>query len=409
MKQKTLKQDFSRKYEIMFFLFISFEFITMITPPDKISQSITTQYLTTYEFGFAGHCLVGSFLTLFTKYITYKSIYIMAITSAVLLITLVSFLLGKVIRNSEDEIKNAMVIFTFLFLFSPFSITYLYGFHFSRFDTYWLMLTLLSIMVINKKYLRFLIPVFLAAAMLIHHGYISNYMPAVAIPLLYEMYKSKYKKDKVFLFALSCFTILLTFALCQFIKPDFDFATGKEFGEHLKKSTETVVSVGQINSEYFFEFKEWIVGIFRISESFALENLIPFCLCSFPFFIIFYYIWRYAYKNTEDKMMKFIIFLCMIAPGVFVISVMGAIDWDRWWASVMNTQFIIIFYLVYSKEDIIIAPLKKVVNYLKNHLLTLLLMAVFTNALTYSQILGLPLYTMDVDRFVDLFGNIDIR
>ena len=87
-------------------------------------------------------------------------------------------------------------------------------------------------------------------------------------------------------------------------------------------------------------------------------------------------------QNSTQK--KFIFILCSAAPKAFIPAAIFGNDWDRWWAAATNTQFILVFYFIYSGEITIMDYVKKIGNFFEKHSLLLLLIIIFTNSLTFS-------------------------
>lgn len=396
-----IKLKYSRfgYYELIIFLFLLFEFF--ILKPDEVFNTNTkTAYLLTYEFGFASQSLIGSIFTLFTKFITSRLIYITAIVSFLFLILLISLLLGNIIRNSQADAQVSTMIFIILFLSSPLSVTYLVGFHFGRLDTYWIILTLLGLILLKKPVLRWLIPILCAAAISIHQGYFFTYMPALLIPIFYELYKNKYSKSNYAILGLTCLTAVGLFAYFQFSPSKIPYARAVDFANHLSKITDFEPSAIMLHIGFFAPIKEWLFEyVWPITSSFALQLSVLFLVFSLPLIIIFIYIWRNSARHTHSKYLKFIFILSAFAPLIFVLSAIFVNDWDRYWAAIINNQFIILFYLIYSKETIVIDAVKLVGSFLNKHILVLLLIIVLTNSLTFS-------VTVNMFSFVHNSGKI---
>lgn len=370
--------------ELVIFAFLLFKFL-IITKERNVDSITTTYYLISYEFGFVSRAFIGSVFSLFTDYITNHMLYIVSIVMLLLLIAFISILLGGIIRRSSINLKNPILLFILLFLASPLSVTYLLGFHFGRLDLYWLLLTLLALVFMKKPVLRWFVPLICAIALCVHQGYMDTYMPALAIPLLYEVYKSNYSKKLIVIFSLSCITMIALFVYFQFFPSSIPFGNEIDFANHLSARADFDASLVMIHLEYFAEFpKQYIGYVWPVTASFALPLGAVLLAFSLPLIIVFGYLWKLSLKSTDKKFLKFIFYLCALAPLMFIPAAIVANDWDRWWAACINSQFILVFYFIYSKEKPLADSLEKIGNFFEKHLLLLISIVVFTNSLTFS-------------------------
>ena len=371
-------------YELSIFFFLLFNFIAM-TSENSTDSILKTHYLLTYEFGFGSRMLIGSIISLFTHHVTNHVIYIVGTISYVLLISFISLLLGGAIRKSPSSMKSTLIVFSVLFLASPLSVTYLLGGNFGRLDTYWFFITLLGLVFLKRPILQWMVPLLCAAAILVHQGYLFTYMPALAIPLLYEVYKHKFSKKSIAVFSLSCLAMILLFIFFQFFPSNIPFDNAIDFAAYLSKNSGFSPSALMLYFEYYAKFPTWFFD-FTLPQTlhYALPYGLTLLAFSAPLTIIFGYIWRQSIKHEENKFLKFIFILCVMAPLAFIPAAVFGNDWDRWWAAVVNNQFILIFYFIYSNESAVNDSVKKVGVFFEKHFLLLLMIIIFTNSLTFS-------------------------
>jgi len=379
------KIPLQERYEIFIFLFLFVEFIFMISEKD-LDRFVLTEYAVTYKFGLIPRAFIGSLISLFANKITSHAVYIMSIISFIILISQISLALGRLIRKSDPDIKLSVKIFAILFLASPLSVTYLLGGYFARLDMYWLIITLFSLFLLKRRTLRWTVPLLGAVAIMIHQGYLLTYMPALLIPMFYEIYRSKYSKKSIMLFGLSCISMLLILLFLMFAQKNLPFANAADFLKHISKNVEFPPDQQMIYCEYYCTFKQWTIHVvFPLLTYTALPVGLTLFAFSIPLIMIFGYIWKQCLRETKNKFLKFIFFLCASAPSLFILAAILGTDWDRWWAAVINNQFIIVFYFIFSKEKAVIDSVQKVGNFFKDHLLWLLLIMIFSNSLTFSK------------------------
>lgn len=385
--QKHAKNKFLSigRFEILIFLFLLLEFF-MLTAKNSMGTWEKTFYLLTYEYGFVSRALVGSVFSIFTDFVTDKMIFITAVVSFLFLIFLVSILLGSLIRKSDPTIKHTVILFVTLFLASPFSVTYLLGFHIGRFDAYWIIITLLALAFIKNRILKWSIPFLCGIAVAVHQGYMDTYMPALAIPLLYEIYKNSYSKKSIVLFFTSCLVMITLFSAFQFFPHSIPFDNPIDFAGHLSTGADFKASAPQLYVEYFAPFREyWIEDITPLMKTFAMPLLSVYVLISLPLFLLFGFIWKNSFTVSENRFQKLIIFLCAAAPLAFIPAALFGLDWDRWWAAFINTQFILMFYFLYSKDSVVVESIKRAGAYFEKHFILFLLLLIYFAFLTFSE------------------------
>lgn len=372
-------------YELLIFIFLLFEFLCL-TFNGVLDSNTRTAYLLTYEFGFNPQSLIGSIISLFTEITTVKIIYIISVISFIALIIQISFLLGTLIRTAQPEFKPSVIILTVLFLTSPLSVTYLLGMNTGRFDVYWIFITLLALMVIKNPVLRWTVPLLCAVAISIHQGYMTTYMPALAIPMLYEINKTKYSRTGAAVFSLSCAGLITLFVFFQFFPANLPYRNAVDFAGYLSTKADFSASVPMLHVGFFAPLKESLFEyVLPLTATYSLPVGIEFLTFSLPLFFVFAYIWRNAIKYTENRFIKFVFLLCAVAPLAFIPSAFVANDWDRYWAAVINTQFILIFYFVYAQEKAVVVYLKKLGDFFERHILLFIVILIFSNSLTFSE------------------------
>jgi len=390
-----IKQNKFGYYEIPIFIFLFFEFLIK-TSDSSMDPMDMMSYLVTYKFGFGSRMLIGSVFSLFTDQITKHLIYITSVTLFLILILLISLLLGGILRKSQPELRQTTTVFILLFLASPYSVTYLLGVNAPQLDIYWLILTLLSLVFLKRPVLCWLIPLMCAVAILTEEAYLFNYMPALAIPMLYEVYKSKYSKKSISIFCSSCLVLIISFWATRFFTANIPFDNAVDYTNYLSKKADFYPNELWVYGLFFSDFQENIKFIKNVTwpiiSTFALPLGIFFVSVSMPLIIIFVSTWKKCIRYAGNKFLKFIFILCLAAPLAFIPAAVIGNDWDRWWAAMINTQFILIFYLIYSKEKVLIDFIKRIGDFFGKHLLLLLLILLLSVSLSNTKAVSNTFY-----------------
>ena len=374
---------------------------------NSFSSWMTTPYVITYKYGFIARGFIGSVIAIFTDFLSRKALKAITLTATLILLVLLSYLLGKVAANARQDYKNGVLLFTILFISAPVSMTYLLESHFGRLETFLFIYTLLGLMCLKKPGLQWAVPLLCFAAVATHPGYLTTYMPAIAIPLLYEIYRAKYSKKSILLFSSSCVILIGFFLYFQlFSRSQLDFATADAMGDELARHTDMKIGYPMLYLEYFAPFPEWVVD-FIIPFTLSMDGPVAVILLvySVPLILIFGAVWRHCFRRADNKFLKFVFFLCAVAPLLFIVAAVFGNDWDRWWSAVINCQFVFVFYFVFSKERVVIDSLNRINAFFDKHTLLLLVILAFAGLALLSNIGTVFLEFLDKSIYDNYYGS----
>ncbi len=411
LSRKILLTD-SRYSILIFCFFVARFFVFAQNRVLPFSSTVSVYYVLSYKFGFIPRAFIGSVISLFTDFLTRDVLNIIVSIATLLFLAQVSLMLGRAIGKSEPEYKPSVILFTFFLVTAPFSHTYLIERHFGRLDIFWLIFTLTALLCLKRPYIKWLVPVLCFAAVSTHPGYMVTYMPALAIPMLYEIYRSKFSKKSIMLFSVSCAILVSLFIYFQFFSPQVGFENAEAFGGYLSNRTDMKISNSVLYSEYFDPYLKAVNGPdyftdvqLPIARNIAPE-LLAYLAFSFPLIIITLSVWIASIRSAGNKFLKFIFVLCTLAPLAFIPAALFAHDWERWWAAAMNCQFIFIFYFVISKEKPLKDSLKNIYTFFENHTLILLCLFTFSGLLMLSNLCSLTLDILDKNLWHDFFAKV---
>ncbi|MEI6577961.1 MAG: hypothetical protein WCN92_00700 [Eubacteriales bacterium] len=396
------------QYGIPIFLFFAARFFILFFGRNSFSSWMTTPYVITYKLGFISRAFIGSVIALFTDYLTLKEFKVITVTVTLVLLALISFLLGKVIAKVGSDNKNIILVFVLLFISAPVSMTYLLEAHFGRLEAFLLIFTLTGLLCLKNPRIKWAVPLICFVAISTHPGYLVTYMPGLAIPMLYEIYRSKYSKKSIVIFFSGCIILIGFFVYFQlFSRGQLGFANAEEMGKYLSQQTDMKVGLPMLYLEYFAPFPQWVTEyVIPLTRSMDLPVVgIALLTVSLPLIIIFGSIWIYSIRNAGNNFLKFIFILCLVAPLAFIPAAVFGADWDREWAPVINCQFIFLFYFVYTKEIVITDSLKKVNEFFDRHTLLLLCILTFGGLAMFSNIGTLWMNFMDKSIYNSYFGT----
>ncbi len=320
-------------------------------------------YIVDYKTaGFVPRALIGSFFALFSRRMTLRTLYLLAVVVTLLLIFTVSMLINRVFKH-EFEGKTALFLIVCTFLLLSNENFYLFDtFHFGMVDTYFILLTLLIVCLAGHKILRWFIPVICFCCMAIYEGYVFAFMAVVGIVLIYYCFKEK-SVSAVTVLVLSCVVVAGSFVYFYVLfRADhlnmLKYGTFEELEQVLSRRTDAEIS--QIIAELYyynssmtlFTDGRWNVAEVLEETSAVRRQCLPTAIvfCSMPV-----YVWLGALKNDVDKKRRFIWLLCLIAP-LASVPFLAFTEQMKYISYVIFSQLILLMLFV-GKEKAVQQPL----------------------------------------------------
>ena len=326
-----------------------------------------------YRIGFAPRLFIGSIMSLFTDYKSSAFMNRFFNIFCVASIFLFSSVAGQVIRKSDDKVRNMTIILVMLFLAVPYSRIVFFP-RLVSLDRFLVVLTLLALVVINKKGLKWLVPLLIIMSLATYPGYAFTYMPAIAILIVYEVYRNKKSKQSIALCVVG-FAVMALGSAYFFLYPGLNiFDSVEELVAYSLDKTDIRDFVGEFNlklvlngflfqkpSEFFWNSTVPLEGWHMLK--YELRGV----LFLIPLLIVFFSIWENAIKNSLNKFGKLIYIICMLAPLMRLPMFILSTNFLRGRISVVIGQFFLIFYFLYIGDPIISESSRKVGDYLKKN------------------------------------------
>lgn len=324
-----------------------------------------------YRIGFAPRLFIGSLMSLFTDYKSSVFINKFFNVFCIASIFLFSYVAGRVIRKSDDKVRNTAIIFILLFLAVPYSRTVFYP-RLLSLDRFLVVFTLLALIVISKKGFRWFVPVLIIMSLATYHGYAFTYMPAVVILLVYEVYRNKNSKQSKAL----CIVGLLVMAIFSayfFLHPGLNsFGSVEELIAYSLDKTDIRDYVGEFGVKWALSGfgvppKElWSLSV-ETGVLKGLDSEVKGMLNLLPLLLIFFLIWLNSIKKSEGKFEKLIYFLCMVAPLMRLPMLVLSQNYFRSRVSVVVVQFFLVFYFLYVKNPVVSESARKIGDFFRKN------------------------------------------
>ncbi|MBR5262299.1 MAG: hypothetical protein IKV49_00620, partial [Clostridia bacterium] len=180
----------SKENKIFFITFIllcltSLNFILQRDFTQLVDSDYYPLYVVNYDCGFSSRLLVGAVFSLFFG----EALSIQALTAVlygiyILLCLSLSIFINNYLKNTDFEMLG---IYAAFMIVSP-AFTSILN-YFGILDIFWFFCAMGALAVINKKGLRWLVPVFCIIGLAIHEVFLTTYMPVIAIAVLYQLIK----------------------------------------------------------------------------------------------------------------------------------------------------------------------------------------------------------------------------
>jgi len=399
MYKKDSRLNYSGKkyYEIFIFAVLMFEFAVLLPNINNNDPYMVTFYFLSYQdLGLNTRLFIGSVFKIFAEYISVKTLFYCICIITACLNGLVALVLGKVLRRSFDETTDSLKIFIILFLSSPFSLCFLfYKGNFGYFDLYLVLVTVIMFLFTGNKYLKWLVPALCIIAEAIHPGWMLLYMPAIAIILIFEHYKNKYKKTSLILCAITFLIASISLFYFQFLPHHIDFKSPEAVVSFIQHRTDFPLNSDIIMSNYFLKVGTYFYDSLHAVKSFAISYSVCVLAMTSPLIAIFISLWLKAFKKAEDKFAKFIVLLCMASPAAS-FPMFFNLDWDRWIAAIFIVQFSLVIYFLDSGFACVVEAAEDIRAFFQKHLFLFVFIIVFMSMMVFS--LGKVFLYLQIDK-----------
>lgn len=388
MSKKKFLRNFKYKYELTIFLLIMLPAIpAFYTGPSRYYLG----YLFDYKIGLTSRLLIGSIVDLLAKGKISESWLRGFITITYLVVfIIVTFLLGKLLRSVNADIKTVAIFMVVFILLAKYGM-WVWPIYFGIFDIFWFLFTLLAIVFLENRYLKWLIPIFCVLGLATHYTFAFIYMPLFAALIYHNMLESKFSKSSIMLtvanfltmgfasvyfFIFSNRTIRLNGdALIHYVHSKIDF--------QLDDFYDTIIG-SYFNSQPGSLAREMKMFLTGYARSFELKPFLLILISVVPLIVCLMYIWTMAIKQSKNMNERLFSIFCFVLPLASLPAFIFSTDIYRLSSQFFISQFCLIFYLLYSKNQAIISSLKSLESLFKRHPELLFILVVLSLSYSYN-------------------------
>jgi hypothetical protein len=385
MKPKSLLLKI--KYELVIFAALLAQMAVGINWKQPVPVNYLTFYLLDFKVGFISRGLIGSFVDLLTNKATEKWLtgFILLTFAAVYFI--LALLLGKLIRSADAGMRNSLIFLTALALFTCFTGRVLLN-NIGLMDIYWFLFALLAMVCVRNKYARWLVPLLCFMGLAAHYGFAMTFLPFIFVLLIVETVNGKYKISSIvpavvsFLISVCSavyFTIFANGSLNFDSDGTYKYLSAKADFPVWRYYVDAYLYYADANSGKKLGLSDYL-AILReaASQSLSATHLISTLMLLLPMIILFFLVWKNAFKLGKNKAEKFIFLLCMALPLPVLPSFVFSTDAPRFLGEILIVQFMTLFYLAYVKNAALLASLKKAENFFRKYPMLLILLFILS-------------------------------
>ena len=331
-----------------------------------------------YDRGFVARGLVGEVISWFADTVSDEMTRQIMIIFDAILAFCGSLYIGKtlsLVRKDKEKLQCIVFIVLMFFVFAGPLNYYYVDF---KLDKLLWALSFLAVFLMNYRFGVYLVPVICVIATLINPVFLLCSMILVSIILLQKFHESSYRAANGIVCAVAYLTMIAIGLYAPISEKKLGFNSGREvidfyFSRYSGTLDET--------AERLFE-TEWLVDYYEPAETwirFAFEKyfielnngfkaLLAFILMALPAFVLFVGIWKKAIRNEENKMQKFIYFLCAIAPVVLIPTVVISWEFTKYFYNYLLVQVGLIMYFITNKTPSFCITVQKLTEYCREHI-----------------------------------------
>lgn len=334
-------------------------------------------YLYTYNHGYIARGLVGEVLSLLFDNISDNIISWTVFVFSVLYALTFALFSGSILRRclgDTDRLTFAALIITVLYA-SPATFRIYMGD--IKLDKFFWALTFMAMLVLDKKYLVWFIPLICAVATCVNPVFLLMSMLLISIAMLREFVVSGYSKKYGIICAVSYISMIALGVYACVSESFVGFETPREMIDYyFSRYTGSVDMIDYDSYEtqwlfdYFSSFPELVKKSFRIyfvGWENGFKCILSFLFFALPVFSVFSVFWKKSSLKTDNKMQKFIYFLCAISPVATLPAILVSWEASKYFTCNAIVQMFLMAYFI-SKNDLCVTDtLKELFDYLREH------------------------------------------
>ena len=333
----------SVKYEAGFFALLLAYFQSQVPSVGAVRTDgwwLGGFWYVTYDLGFISRGLAGSVVSLFRDRITPQEMNTVISGCWLALAFCTALFCGWLVKRSSDRDRLAVLYLVTTFLVMPCSITqYCHSEMFGKLDLFHAPILLASAGLTVRGRALWLVPLLAAAGILIHPSFFFLYFPSL---LFLVGYRTEWRKRTLL-------AVLTMAAVGLFVGLQF---WGKPIGGADALAAYVTARSGveaALNKEgFFYAYFATLSDQWALLVNYGARPIANACLVFLtvlaPVWLLPAYLWRQAIGRAEGSERKFLFLLCL-GPFICAAPLFLALDWTRWFSSLVVCQFVVLLTL----------------------------------------------------------------
>lgn len=315
-------------------------------------------YVINYDCGYSSRLLVGAVFSLFFK----ETLSVDVLSVVLFIIYLIMCLCLSLFINSHLKKTNfeAIGIYAVFMILCPAFISIVN--YFGILDIFWIFSTMGALWAVDKKGVRWLVPLFCVIGLAVHEVFLTTYLPVIAIAVLYQITKKNNTSDLIFVVLcaviVGAFSVYFMFIgdgtmkmtsdeLVNFARNRLD-AKGRNFNDFYLRSILYWDVPDKEAYQGIFGYFNYIFDFYIQSNLSRVKTILFFYisngLISYPFFYVIIKALR-----KEKKIIKKFIFFCSLMPiPLIMFQLLVSTDTERF---AMHWLAVILFLLLFFAKE----------------------------------------------------------
>lgn len=315
-------------------------------------------YVINYDCGYSSRLLVGAVFSLFFK----DTLNVDVLSVTLLIIYLIMcFCLSLFINNYIKKTKfEAIGIYAVFMILCPAFISLVN--YFGILDIFWIFCTMGALWVVDKKGLRWLVPLFCIIGLAVHEVFLTTYLPVIAIAVLYQFAKKPDTSNLIY--AILCAVIIGAFSVYFFFIGDSTMKMTSdelvEFARNRLDEKGKCFDDFYLRSVFFWEvpdveeyhglsgYLSYIFNVYTQGDSARIKTILYFVISDGLVSAPFVYVIIKALKKEQKLIRKFIFFCSLMPIPLILFQLLVSTDTERF---AMHWLVIILFVLLFFVKE----------------------------------------------------------
>ena len=207
------------KYTAFFFAFVSlYNFLIVCRCSLWQVDTITyTYHLPDFSFGFVTKVLPGAIYHLFFKEVEPLQLNIYLNCLMLVFFAFVAFALAKLVTSrSSKGSRRTLTVLSIFYLSGPCTFA-IFTRELGMLDFYWLLFSVIFLLLVSNKYLKFAVPLIFVLSLLVHFSFVFCYFIFYILILLYRITKAEKKAERISLTVVMVLGIAAVIALALYL------------------------------------------------------------------------------------------------------------------------------------------------------------------------------------------------